>query len=109
MMNSFNDDTTDGAKRGPLKWEQSFRLMGLVKRNPSISAEELQLEGATIGIEISVRTAFRFLERYRRAGGDVFRRATSHLQMITTILEAAPPGQLLSPSEICEAALERGV
>lgn len=95
-------------KRGPLRWEQSYRLLELVKQNPTLSAEELQIEGASVGIEISVRTAFRFLQRYRLSEGDVFKHARTHLQIVTQVLQAAVPGQSFAPIDIRQAALEQG-
>lgn len=96
-------------RRGPLRWAQSYRLLEIVARHPEITASELQIEGATIGIEISLRTAFRFLQRYRLSDGDVFKYARTHLQIVADILQGAPPDQLLSASDIRELALERGV
>lgn len=95
-------------KRGPLRWEQSFRLLELVQQNPTISAEELQIEGASVGIEISLRTAFRFLQRYRISEGDIFKYARTHLQIVTQVLQSAGSGHSLSPSDIRQAALEQG-
>jgi Fe2+ or Zn2+ uptake regulation protein len=109
---NHNDDQTDQTKkrtkRGPLRWEQSYRLLELVEKNPQICAEELQIEGASIGIEISVRTAFRFLQRYRLTNGDIFKYARTHLQIVTELLQKTLPGQPLSPLDIKQLALERG-
>jgi Fe2+ or Zn2+ uptake regulation protein len=108
-MNRDKDETNKRTKRGPLRWEQSYRLLELVQRNQDISAEELQIEGASVGIEISVRTAFRFLQRYRLTNGNIFKYARTHLQMVTELLQAAPPGHPLSPSDIRNLSLEQGI
>lgn len=108
-MNQHHNQSNKRIRRGHLRWEQSFRLLQIVERNPQITAEELQIEGATIGIEISLRTAFRFLERYRSSNGNIFNYARTHLQIVTEILQATPSGQPLSPFQIKDVALEQGV
>ena len=60
------------ARRGPLRWEQSYRLLEIIQANPKIGAQELQLEAATFGVEIGIRTAFRFIERFRASDGNIF-------------------------------------
>lgn len=105
---------TDYSKRkrggkGPLQWEQSYRLIDVVRINPTITAEELQLEGASIGIEISTRTAFRFLERYRSAKGDIIKSFRPHLQVVAGILRGADEDQHFTANEIQEKALEQGI
>lgn len=92
---------------GPLKWDLSYRLFQLIEQNPSISAEDLQIEGAAIGIEISLRSAFRFLERFRAANGNVFKTAPTHLQIVSRILLDTPLGIKLSAIEIKEKASEQ--
>ncbi|HEY9716459.1 MAG TPA: transcriptional repressor [Trichormus sp.] len=109
LMNADDNNSKKRTARGPLRWEQSYRLLELLQRNPNIGAAELQIEGASIGIEISIRTAFRFLERFRRTDGNIFNCANNHLQTVTAILQSAAPGKPLSPYEISQAALERGV
>jgi Fe2+ or Zn2+ uptake regulation protein len=94
-------------RRGPLRWEQSYRLLEIVHQNPAIAAEELQLEGAAVGIEISIRTAFRFLERYRHSNGDLFNYSKTHLQIVTEILRTT--GHSLGPMDIRDVALEQGI
>lgn len=108
-MSQHKDKPNRRTKRGPLRWEQSYRLLEIVQQNPAISAEELQLEGASIGIEIGIRTAFRFLERYRLTDGNIFSYAKTHLQMVTEILQASSPSPPLSPFDIRELALEQGI
>ncbi len=50
----------ESTRKGPLRWEWSYRLFAVIEKSPNITAEQLQAEGACIGIEISLRTAFRF-------------------------------------------------
>jgi Fe2+ or Zn2+ uptake regulation protein len=94
--------------KGPLQWEQSYRLIDVVRSNPSITAEELQLEGASIGIEISTRTAFRFLERFRATKGDIVKSFRPHLQVVASVMREADPEQFLTANAIQEKALELG-
>lgn len=95
--------------KGPLQWEQSYRLLDVVRVNPSITAEQLQMEGASIGIEISTRTAFRFLERYRSTKGDIVKSFRPHLQVVANVMRDADPDFLFTASIIQEKALEQGV
>ncbi len=95
--------------KGPLQWEQSYRLIDVVRTNPSITAEELQLEGASIGIEISTRTAFRFLERFRSTKGDIVKSFRPHLQVVANVMRDADPEQFLTANSIQEKALEQGI
>ncbi len=95
--------------KGPLQWEQSYRLIDVVRTNPSITAEELQLEGASIGIEISTRTAFRFLERFRSTKGDIVKSFRPHLQVVANVMRNADPEQFLTAHSIQEKALEQGI
>lgn len=92
-----------------MRWEQSYRLLELVSRRPDVSAEELQIEGASIGIEISLRTAYRFLQRYRHSGGEVLNYPRTHLGVVSEILKNDPEGRRYSPLELRQAALLRGV
>jgi Fe2+ or Zn2+ uptake regulation protein len=94
--------------KGPLQWEQSYRLIDAVRRNPSITAEELQVEGASIGIEISTRTAFRFLERFRATKGDIVKSFRPHLQVVANVMREADPEQFFTANAIQEKALEQG-
>lgn len=95
-------------KRGPLRWEQSYRIFELIQANAAITAEELQAEAACIGVEISIRSAFRFLQRYRECKGDVFR-SENHLQVIATMLRSAEPGLHFTAHDIQELAAGNGV
>jgi hypothetical protein len=70
-------------RKGPLCWERSYRLFEIIDKVPDITAEQLQIEGACLGIEISVRTAFRFLKRYRENKGNLFQSHRTHLQIVT--------------------------
>lgn len=95
--------------KGPLQWEQSYRLLELVRADPSITAQELQLESASIGIEISTRTAFRFLERFRLAKGDIVKSSRPHLQVVARVLQEADAEHQFTASSIQERALEQGI
>ncbi len=96
-------------KKGPLQWERSYRLFEIIESNPDLTAEQLQSEGACLGIEISVRTAFRFLKRYRENGGDLFKSNHTHLQVVANILQNAQAGEHLTPLDIQALAVDTGV
>ena len=69
----------------------------------------MQVEGACLGIEISIRTAFRFLKRYRENKGDLFQSSRSHLQIVANVLQNAPAGEHLTPLDIQATAADSGV
>lgn len=95
-------------RQGPLRWEQSQKLFEIIQKMPDISAVELQAQGAAQGIEMSIRSAFRFLKRYRDSEGDIFRGNQTHLQMVANILRNAKAGAHLSPQAIKQIAAQSG-
>ena len=107
--NKLEPKLSKNARRGPLRWEQSYRLLEIIQANPAIGAQELQLEAATLGIEVGIRTAFRFIERFRTSGGNIFKYSKTHLQILTGLLQAAAPGTFLAPVDMKELALEQGI
>jgi Fur family transcriptional regulator, ferric uptake regulator len=68
----------------------------------------LRAEGAGLGVEMSIRSAFRFLRRYRDSDGDLFKDNQTHLQMVANILRNARPGTHLSPQAINQIAAQSG-
>ena len=96
-------------KKGPSQWERSYRLFEIIENNRDLTAEHLQAEAACLGIEISLRTAFRFLKRYRENGGDLFKSNRTHLQVVANILQNAQPGEHFTPLDIQALAADTGV
>jgi Fur family ferric uptake transcriptional regulator len=105
----FGSQSGKSVRKGPLRWEWSYRLFAVIEKTPEITAEQLQTEGALLGIEISLRTAFRFMRRYRENQGDLFKSGRTHLQTIAGILQNVPAGEHLTPLDIQAAAAEGGV
>ena len=108
LMNDPSSSQKSTRQRGPLHWEQSYKLLGLIQNNPNISAEHLVQAGTSIGITISLRTAFRFLQRFRSNKGDLFRCTNTHLKVIAEILQEAKAGNHLTALDLQQLALKRG-
>ena len=68
----------------------------------------MQEDGAALGVEVSIRSAFRFLKRYRDSDGDLFKGNQTHLQIVANILRNAREDTHLSPQAIKEIAAQSG-
>jgi Fur family ferric uptake transcriptional regulator len=111
---SSSNDSSSGEERvsferqGPLRWEQSQKIFEIIQKKPEITAAQLQAEGAALGVEMSVRSAFRFLKRYRDSDGDIFKDNQTHLQIVANILRNSKAGTHLSPQAIKQIAAQSG-
>ena len=95
-------------RQGPLRWEQSQKIFEIIQKQADITATQLQAEGAALGVEMSVRSAFRFIKRYRDSNGDLFKDNQTHLQIVANILRNARAGTHLSPQAIKQIAAQDG-